>query len=215
MWAKRNVVVRELYLGVNIRIMQPMTPAYLSGAFKSVWTRLRYEVPELCLRPVAEAGTMWLDVQMPSVRGAREWAEQTAFVQADVAIDGFERARNKLADVDERACLLAQFEAESDRRIRGGYVMIKADHLCMDGIGIRALMGRFLELLALEFDGLIREPDEGDWSRCPKKLTQPWISNLEPEQDVNGPDLEAAINSHRHLILSQMVSLIYKLRSVF
>lgn len=206
MWVCRAMSARELYLGTTLCLVRPLSPGDLAEALRLAWLRLRWKVPELCLGHLLDAETSWLGVEIPSEDEAKVWASRTLLVESDVKICDFEAARKILSGMDEQACLLAYFSApEKLSEIQDIHLMIKADHLCMDGIGIRIFMGCFLTLLTNELDPLRPELEDLDWSTCAENLTQPWLNLLQRGQEFGGKDFEAAVDKKHRLLFSQMV----------
>lgn len=213
MWLRRQRYARELYLEACVCIVQPVASQMLVEMFREAWYALRWEFPELCLGAYPEAKEDWLRVEIPDANEAEEWASRTIITELDFKGGDFETARARLAGTDEPTCLYARFRAsssfltssESSPVVNNLHLMIKADHLCMDGIGIRILMSRLLALLSQELDPLRTTSGKLDWSSCVYNLTPPWIDLLEPGEESDGVYFQEAVGNHRRLILEQIV----------
>lgn len=64
-----------------------------------------------------------------------------------------------------------QISPDGNELANGAQVVVYADHLATDGIGVRILLGKYLALLAEILQGGVRK--ETDWTRGKENLSRP------------------------------------------
>ncbi len=158
MWASRPKAARDVFVNASLALKPPIPQGKLEGATRDAWKCLRFQVPEIAGLGVSvgEEGGIHLNWRVPTVLEVEEWVERSSnfgtFKQVEefaalkeeiVRREGFEEDNANLAvhavvgDGDEE--LVEQFQ-----------VMVYADHLVTDGIGVWISISSSLSPLMLQ-----------------------------------------------------------------
>jgi hypothetical protein len=217
MWIPRPKDLHELFISGTLKLETLVENSRLRSAARKAWRRLRFDFPELVVRGVCLDGETYMRYQTPKgEEEVSEWIQRTAcFDQGREGLD-FEGLRQKVllkkqASDSEPAYLLLYSELESGDGpgVSRLHVMLNVDHEITDGIGARILFGNYLSLLASCLSTPSDDaPELIDWEKTSNNLSKPWITIMNDEQLLAGPEYEEKVQWNKSMLLERMVSLL-------
>ena len=182
-------------------------------AAKAAWRLLRFEVPELVvLAGYWPDGEAYMQYQEPaSEEEVREWVERTTHFDCGKQGLDFQllleniRRKKEGHDSDQVSLFFHPVVEGNDGLVRRIDFVLNADHQVTDGIGIRILLHHFLVFLA---ESLSRNPaleDSSNWKERVSNLTPPWISLVNENQLLSGPEYERVAEFNEDILFQKMV----------
>lgn len=212
-WLARPRSLHEIFISGLLTFETPLLSCTLCSAAKQAWRALSFEVPELQARvEVAEDGRASMQYQTPDGPSEVErWVHRTAMVDYGNQLLDFEDLRENIlvrkGDCDDRAFLLLYLEklSEGNKSSSRVQLILNVDHEITDGIGTRILLGKYLSL----FSSCISQPqsisDIYDWTESSKNLSLPWISMMNQNQNISGPEFEQTVAWNKEILFKKMV----------
>jgi hypothetical protein len=220
LWLARPNEVHDMFISASLILDTPLSLSALEVAAKRSWQRLRFEVPELGVDATCgEDGVPYLQYQIANDQTIAKWTSRTfAFERSHSALE-FQKLRDliiskKRAQDLDMAFLLFRVETAGDSEVVSMQLMLNVDHQATDGIGIRIILGKYLNLLA----SLISDPASGpnyNWQESHKNLSPPWIAVMNEHQAISGPSYDRASGENRDALLDTMVILHSHPNSIF
>jgi len=193
-----------MFIGGSLTLNARIESSAISPAAKAAWRRLRYEVPELGV----EADQAYMQYRVPSdEHEVNEWILRTTnFEYGDQQFD-FRKLLDftRLKKVDNGADQAFLNLYCQDGLVDRVDFMLNADHQIVDGIGIRILLGRLLDLLAVSLSSPREEIWENfRWEESTKNLSPPWIGVMNGDQLISGSEYEERAKANRDFVFEKM-----------
>lgn len=242
LWIQRSQEIRQLFLGASLSFSSPLSPEKVREAARNAWCRLAIlnshvmvvpSVPstqdgsgvsperllEFCVPVDDESDDSRR--QGPSSAGMRAWISKTFLCEAASSAPlGFDDMRLRLIDRirgqrELISVLSHEVVDESHQNCTRLDMVLLADHLMTDGIGIRVLLGKYLSLIAEELaissrSTRLKPTSQSSLGR--QSLAEPWYNLMNEDQMVSGKSYEAAVKTQERFLLSDTVGFIIQIQ---
>lgn len=221
LWLLRQREARELFLGGDLSLAADKAHGEIVDASRSAWRALRWECPELVLLGWSReadgdldgGGERFVEFRIPDgEEDVQRWVQKTLIFSSGSESLGFDQLRTllcekKLSEPDPAFMYLHTVTSGPEKSATRLEFMLNMDHLVTDGIGIRVLLGKFLQLFS---DSLGPEPkrlEVIDWSKSARNLSPAWAGIMNGAQRTSGPEFEEAVEGQFKFLLSDTVRL--------
>ena len=215
-WSWIPKVDNAIFISGSLHLNSPTTHRRLHGAANKAWRALRFEVPELVVSSgmCGKDGQAFMQYQAPgNEEEIAHWIQRSSRFQHGVQKLEFNDLRAKLVHIrgsqyTDRTFLLAHAQAQDqdDESVSCAQIILYVDHTVTDGIGIRIIFGKYLTLLASYLGKSPNAPQvQLNWEDSARNLYAPWISLMNEEQIISGPEYEACSEFNTWLFLRRMV----------
>lgn len=189
----------DLYLLSRFQLHHPeVTLKSLKEKLQASLLRLRFEHPEIAATVTWKDGNTWIQYRSPKdAADALKWAEQRIRVEASsrTALDirtALEEQREVGSGPAEAVTIYVAAPVADETTSLGDTaieLVLYANHVFLDGISVRVLLGDIFRTLASELS--TTEPGKLPWGEERNNLDAPLLSLLDPSQEIAGPKFEA------------------------
>ena len=198
LWILKPKEYRQIFITGYLTLNSPIAHSAFVTAVETAWTTLRLEVPDVAIRPAIVDTTTYLQYEPPKDETEVEtWLRRTAFFDYGTEILGLKDLREKIISSkagqdSDSTFLLAYSENDANKSpVTRCQILLNVDHRITDGIGARIIFGKYLSLLALSLVAPHKQAwDEDVWRQSARNLSIPWISMINSEQVICGPEYQ-------------------------
>jgi hypothetical protein len=226
MWAQRPKEYHQIFLASSLTLSSPILYSKWQSIVKECWLHLRYENPDIGVTAqIAEDGHVYMLAQAPHDDSeAIQWCDATLFLDNQGERLGFNDLKNRLEFLKgerelHQAYILFNTIPDDNETIKQVDLMLNLHHQITDGIGIRILLSKYLSILST----MLMHPTSStgvdkptfNWSESLTSLSPPWISVMNEEQCLSGPEYEKVTAWNQEVLLSKMVYIFPFLKPLF
>ena len=213
MWIPRPKGYHEMFIGGSLDLNSPARPDVVARATRAAWLRLRFDVPELAVTAgYGEDGNAYMQYEGPKCEAeGLDWAERTSFVECrrqplifDEMLE-IMRQKKQRHESEQAFLFLSLVVQDNSELVRRVDFILNADHQITDGIGIKILLGRFLDLLVQSLSESFASWERLDWRNSAINLSPPWICVMNDEQNISGPEYEKVADANEEILFQRMV----------
>ncbi|KAJ9401502.1 hypothetical protein DTO282F9_1699 [Paecilomyces variotii] len=189
----------DLYLLSRFQLHHPeVTLKSLKEKLQASLLKIRFEHPEIASTVTWKDGNTWIQYRSPKdAADAQKWAEQRIRVEASsrTALDirtALEEQREVGSGPAEAVTIYVAAPVADETTSLGDTaieLVLYANHVFLDGISVRVLLGDIFRTLASELS--TTEPGKLPWGEERNNLDAPLLSLLDPSQEIAGRKFEA------------------------
>lgn len=198
-----------LRITISFTSQHALSLVQIHEALTRAWCLLRVESPEIaCSSGCDESGNRYMRYQVPSSEDLQAWAKDTIILDTSRFMVSFLEARHRVRQqksVGYSAFLHVSPEiSDENGLVHKIGIMFNMDHMYTDGIGIRILAGRFLEILGRVLTS--EEKVDLDVETQVQNLSVPYTSLMNENQKSEGKSYESAVARQKEFLLELVVS---------
>jgi hypothetical protein len=200
-WILKPKEYRQIFVAGDLTLESPVPCSVFAAAVETAWIVLRLEIPDVAVCPQIEDSSAYLQYEpLKTEAEVESWLRRTAFIDYGSKNSELKELREKIVrnkagqDSDSTFLLVSIENEEIESPVSRCQVLLNVDHRITDGIGARIIFGKYLSLLASSLANPWKLAwDEDAWKQSINKLSQPWISAINEEQVICGPDYQESV----------------------